>query len=90
MEAKSPVVGNKLPIFNPLASLVVLVAVAAGEALLLPVGAGGVGFSQAAKRKPLAMVAILKARERRILDIVNYTSQTFRDLMIYIKPLNGK
>jgi malonyl CoA-acyl carrier protein transacylase len=90
MEAKSPVVGNKLPIFNPLASLVVVVAVAAGEGLLLAVGAGGVGFSQAAKRKPLAMVAILKARERRILDIVNYTSQTFRELMIYIKPLNSK
>jgi hypothetical protein len=67
MEAKSPVVGNKLPIFNPFASLVVLVAV--GEVVLLPVDAGGVGFSQAAKRKPLAMVAILKARETRSLDI---------------------
>jgi hypothetical protein len=53
-------VGNKLPIFNPLVSLVVVVAV--GEAVLTPVD-GGLGLSQAAKNKPLAMVAILKARE---------------------------
>jgi hypothetical protein len=59
MEAKSPVVGNKLPIFNPLVSLVVVVAV--GEVVLLPVG--GLGFSQAANKKPLARVAILNARE---------------------------
>jgi hypothetical protein len=67
MEAKSPVVGNKLPIFNPLVSLVVVVAV--GEAVVTSVE-GGLELSQAAKKKPLAIVAILKARETRILDIV--------------------
>jgi hypothetical protein len=71
MEAKSPVVGNKLPIFNPLVSLVVVVAL--GEVVLLPVDDGGLGFSQAANKKPLAKVAILKARETRIFAIVNHT-----------------
>jgi hypothetical protein len=79
MEAKSPVVGNKLPIFNPLVSLVVVVAV--GEVVILPVDDGGLGFSQAANKKPLAMVAILKARETRIFAIenrkINHTSEIF-------------
>jgi hypothetical protein len=71
------VVGNKLPIFNPLVSLVVVVAV--GEGVLTALE-GGLGLSQAAKKKPLAMVAILKAREIRIFDIVSHTPQIFRRL----------
>jgi hypothetical protein len=78
-------VGNKLPIFNPLVSLVVVLAV--GEAVLTPVD-GGLGLSQAAKKKPLAMVAILKARETRIFDIVSHTPQIFRRLDL-VKLISG-
>jgi hypothetical protein len=43
--------------------------VAVGEAVVTSIE-GGLELSQAAKKKPLAIVAILKARETRILDIV--------------------
>jgi hypothetical protein len=87
MEAKSPVVGNKLPSFKPLVLLVVevaaglFVAVVVGAVVSPPVDGGGVGFSQAANKKPLAMVAILKAREILIFDIVKLTPQIFRNFM---------
>jgi hypothetical protein len=79
MEAKSPVVGNKLPSFKPLVLLVVEVAaglfvvVVVGAVVSPPADGGGVGFSQAANKKPLARVARLKAREIRIFAIVNHT-----------------
>jgi hypothetical protein len=47
--------------------------VAVGEVVLFPVDDEGLGFSQAANKKPLARVARLKAREIRIFAIVNHT-----------------
>jgi len=56
MDAKSPVVGSKLPIFSPEFS--------AGEV----VGVGALG--QPASRNPVAMVVVLRAKVMLILGMI--------------------
>jgi hypothetical protein len=70
MEARSPVVGNKVPIFNPVALVAVLVAV------LLVV----VVFSQAPNINVLARVATLKARETLNFGIFSFKDTSSRHL----------
>jgi hypothetical protein len=72
MEAKSPVVGSKEPIFNPAALLAVVpgLAVFAGP---LPVS------SQAPTRNPVAMVAKLSAKAALILDIDYFHSSNIQE-----------
>jgi uncharacterized protein (UPF0333 family) len=84
MEAKSPVVGNKLPIFKPLALLVVVVVLASGVVVVpfVPVLFVVVVFSQAAMNKLLAIVTKLKARETLNFGISSFHSSMLRSLKI--------
>jgi hypothetical protein len=87
MEAKSPVDGNRLPIFKPLALLVVVVELAAGVAVLplVVVFSGALELGQPANRNPVAIVLTLKAKAILILGIDYFHSSDIQEPESQIK-----